>query len=303
MLQSLFIRFQVDDHCNKMGTLLGHVLPGSFFILFSLWWIVSISQRYFRSKFDPHFGKYKNTATFPSRRWSNIPVEAYFKLLAAVAGTIGEIITGFKWVDGSWQFANLIPNGHHIMMFSFFGFNAVADLVIFYKVLYLPKDTDYVSASIAVAVEGQLFANHLHGRDPLDVKLHSCLVVLIILCAISSLAEMVGNRDDVRYGLIRSCCYLWQGTWFLQVGIILYPHDIFPIWDHQSMETRMIIDLIFLGHFWFSILVVFLIGIFVHHLVKSNHHKLNTQSNGSYECHKLIYSQDMDVDATCVENA
>ena len=285
-----------------MGSFIGHALPGSCFILFSLWWIVSIFQRYFRSKWDPNVAKYKNTATFSSQRCPDIPVEAYLKLLAIVVGIIVETVTGFEWVDGSWQFANLIPNGHHIMMYSFFGLNAVADLMTFYKVPYLPKDIEYVSASIAAAAQGYLFVNHLHGRDPLDVKVHSCLVIVIIFCAISTLAEMVGNRNDVRYGLFRSTCYLWQGTWFLQVGTILYPHGIFPIWDNQSMESIMIMDLIFLGHLWVSISVVILIGIFVHHLVKRNHHKNDTLNTGSDEYQELISSQKVDEDANCITN-
>ena len=282
---------------------MGHVLPGSVFISFSLWWIVSIFQRYFRSKLDPNFAKYKNTATFSSQRWPNIPVEAYLKLLAAVAGMIVETVTGFEWVDGSWQFANLIPNGHHIMMYSFFGLNGVADLMTFYKVPHLPKDIEYVSALIAAAAQGYLFINHLHGRDPLDVKVHSCLVIVIIFCAISTLAEMVGNRDDVRYCLFRSSCYLWQGTWFLQVGTILYPHGIFPIWDHQSMESIVIMDLIFLGHVCVSFLVVILIGIFVHHLVKRNHQNNNTSNNLAHEYQELISSPNIDEEATTIKNA
>ena len=286
-----------------MGSFTGHALPGSCFILFSLWWIVSIFQRYFSSKCDPSVAKYKNTATFSSQRWPDIPVEAYFKLLAAVSGIIVETVTGFEWVDGSWKFANLIPNGHHLMMYSFYGLNAVADLMKFHKVPFLPKDIEYVSASIASAAQGYLFVNHLQGRDPLDVKLHSCLAIVTIFCAISTLAEMVGNGEDVRYGLFRSACYLWQGTWFLQVGTILYPHGIFPIWDNKSMESIMIMDLIFLSHLWVSISVVILIGIFVHHLVKRNYHKSDTLNTETHEYQELISSQNVDEDATCIKNA
>ena len=123
---------QTIGHGYIMGSFIGHALPGSCFILVSLWWIISIFQRYFRSKWDPNVAKYKNTATFSTQRWPDIPVEAYFKLLAAVAGVIVEIVTGFELVNGSWQFANLIPNGHHIIMYSFFGLNAVADLLTFH---------------------------------------------------------------------------------------------------------------------------------------------------------------------------
>ena len=170
--------FQAIQAFN-MGTLFGHLLPGSFFISFSLWWMVSIFRKYFTSLSDPKCPRYENTAIFVSQKLPNFPIEAYVKLLATIAGIIGETVTGFKWVDNQWKFANLMPNGHHIMMFSFFALNATADLASFYKVRHLPKDIDYISAIIAASIECYLFSNHLHGRHSLDVKLHTCLVIVI----------------------------------------------------------------------------------------------------------------------------
>ena len=280
-----------------MGTLLGHLLPGSFFISFSLWWMVSIFRKYFTSKLDPKSQMFECTASFTSQKWPSVPLEAYVKLLATIAGIVGETITGFKWVDHQWKFANLMPNGHHIMMFSFFALNAIADLATFYKVKCLPKDTDYVTAVIAAGVECYLFANHLHGRQSLDVKLHTCLVIVILFCVIASLAEMVGNRHDVRYGLFRSCCYLWQGTWFFQAGFILYPPKGFPIWNSDSMTTNMIMDLMFVGHLMFSIFVLIMTGLYLYNETRKSHkNDKSMKSNGGLEYHALISTQNSEVE-------
>ena len=280
-----------------MGTLLGHLLPGSFFISFSLWWMVSIFRRYFAAIRDQKSKDYKNTATFALQRWPNIPIEAYIKLFATIAGIIGETVTGFKWVDNQWKFANLMPNGHHIMMFSFYALNAIADLATFYKVRFLPKDIDYITAIIAAGVECYLFANHLHGRQSLDVKLHTCLVIVIAFCFFASLAEMVGNRNDVRFGLFRSCCYLWQGTWFFQAGFILYPPKGFPIWNSNSMTTNMIMDLMFVGHLMFSILVMILVGFLMNFDTPKGHkHTKSMKTNGEHEYHALISNQNNEID-------
>ena len=280
-----------------MGTLIGHLLPGTFFISFSIWWMVSIFRKYFSSKMDLKSQRYENTATFTSQKCPNIPIEAYIKLLATIAGIIGETVTGFKWVDNQWKFANLMPNGHHIMMFSFFALNAIADLTTFYKVDCLPTDTDYITAIIAAGVECYLFANHLHGRQSLDVKLHTCLVIVILFCVIASVAEMLGNRNDARYGLFRSCCYLWQGTWFFQAGFILYPPKGFPIWNSDSMRTNMIMDLMFVGHLMFSIFVLIIIGLYVNFETRKNHrYSKIIQVNGEQEYHALISSQNSEVE-------
>ena len=280
-----------------MGTLLGHLLPGSFFISFSLWWMVSIFGRYFASIRGQKSKDYRNTATFALQRWPNIPIEAYIKLFAVIAGIIGETVTGFKWVDNQWKFANLMPNGHHIMMFSFYALNAIADLATFYKVRFLPKDIDYITAIIAAGVECYLFANHLHGRQSLDVKLHTCLVIVIAFCFFTSLAEMVGNRNDVRFGLFRSCCYLWQGTWFFQAGFILYPPKGFPIWNSNSMTTNMIMDLMFVGHLMFSILVMIIVGFLMNFETRKGHeHTKSMKTNGEHEYHALISNQNNEID-------
>ena len=116
-----------------MGSFLGHVVPGTFFLLFSVWWTFSIFQRYFEVHFRNKFcrnsdkiGKknrlteYRNASSFLCRRRrrhggndvdvdgdddepTGWPVESWLKLIAVVIGILGELATGFD------------PNGEFVM--------------------------------------------------------------------------------------------------------------------------------------------------------------------------------------------
>ncbi|KAK2153981.1 hypothetical protein LSH36_280g03004 [Paralvinella palmiformis] len=79
-----------------MGTFGGHVLPGSFFIIFSLWWTVNVFSRYYSSLLH---GKksYVSMTTYPCpclcgrfREWE---VEGLVKIVFTAIGFTLEIIT------------------------------------------------------------------------------------------------------------------------------------------------------------------------------------------------------------------
>lgn len=57
-------------------------------------------------------------------------------------------------------------------MFAFFGINGVVDLLL-QKRWILPPKLDYVTAALAYAVEGFLFAHHLHGRTHMDIQVRT----------------------------------------------------------------------------------------------------------------------------------
>ena len=103
-LKGSYIVFIVDlDFCvifhlpflYIMGTFMGHVLPGSFFIFFGIWHTVNLYIRYFRSKISGK--RYRSSTTFPCYL-SNYPVEGFLIIFATTIGTIGEIATGYKFV-------------------------------------------------------------------------------------------------------------------------------------------------------------------------------------------------------------
>jgi len=109
-----------------MGTFGGHALPGSFFIIFALWWTVQMFRRYFSSRSKSTF---RSSVTFPVdficcgptslRRWE---WEGFFKVFFTFVGFLGEVITGR---DPAGRFAYL-GNGQHATMFFFFGLRSLS---------------------------------------------------------------------------------------------------------------------------------------------------------------------------------
>ena len=243
-----------------MGSFWGHVVPGTFFIAFALWWAYSIFKRYFASIIRPNNQPYQSTAAFISKT-SNIPAEPLLKLIASVIGIVGEAVTGF---DTNWNYDNIQNNFQHMLMFFYYAINAIADLAVFYKVRYIPPNIDYLSAILAIFNEGFLFANHLHGRKMLDIKLHMCLVYSITACVLASIIELVMDKTDVRPAIFRCVCYLWHGTWFYHIAFVLYPPLGIQKWDEDSHANVMITVLFFMLHLAFNFIVVILIGVAVY---------------------------------------
>ena len=89
-----------------MGTLGGHILPGTFFILFALRWSFNAAVKYVQSNLET--SKYPiassnvkyEKATFATKL-KQAPIESIRKALLAVGGILGEIITGIHWIKRS----------------------------------------------------------------------------------------------------------------------------------------------------------------------------------------------------------
>lgn len=239
-----------------MGSFGGHALPGSFFIIFAIWWATQVYRRYFRS-LKKNEAPYRSSVIFPfdclCERVRSWPWEGILKLVFTAIGFALEIITGFK--DG--KFAHL-GNGQHATMFFFFGLSGAVDILVHLR-FPLPKDIDYVSSTLAFVVEDILFMFHLHGRSPLDMLIHTLLVYLIHANVVICLVEMK-YRNNVTVTLARSYLVFLQGTWFWQAGFILYnPIHGAAKWDQESHEQMMVVTMIFTWHMaavFFAILTI-----------------------------------------------
>jgi hypothetical protein len=88
-------------------SLIGHLIPGTFFIIFGVWWSFGISVRFILSKQRSPFKKnetvgYRSTVTIPciclaSKRLRRMPLESMVKLFFATVGIIIEVSAGSRW--------------------------------------------------------------------------------------------------------------------------------------------------------------------------------------------------------------
>ena len=179
------------------------------------------------------------------------------KIACCTIGFIGEIATAFK--DG--QFVHY-GNGQHATMFFFFGMSGIVDILLYHKVP-LPANSGYVASCLALIVEGVLFKFHLHGRTDLDVLIHTLLVYTVFAAVISMMVEM-RYRNHVLVSLTTSFCLMLQGTWFWQVGFILYnPIPGAVDWKQDDHNQMMLACMIFTWHMGAAFITLMLMGIAV----------------------------------------
>jgi len=231
-----------------MGTFAGHFLPGISFCTIAIWWLFSITVRY-----QSRPRSFRNRASYC---WfqSNAAPESWIKIAVCTLGFLGELYTAFN----GGRFVNF-GNLQHMTMYTFFFLSGVTDLLCIRKspqglTPLLPPGSDYFVLMTAAVVEWLLFKFHLHGRNPLDVMVHT-LLGHTILAAVVVVAAECHFRRSALLGYIRSILVLLQGLWFISVGYILHnPWGPLPF-SADKHEDHMIVTCIFAWHILGSILI------------------------------------------------
>lgn len=239
-----------------MGTFKGHALPGTFFIMFAVWWTIQMCHKNLtcRRKKIP----FTSTPTYPCAclcgRIKSWPIEPLVKLFFTSIGISLEIYTGVH--D---EVFNTPENAQHSTMFFFFLLTGVADLLLYFRLPVL-KDLDYICMIMAVAIEGILFNFHLRGRDPLDTLIHTLLVYTIVVNLLVVVAEMKW-RNNFHIAIARTYFIFLQGTWFWQIGFILYnPLPGAKEWDPENHHSHLIATMYFTWHCGAVFITMLIIG-------------------------------------------
>ncbi len=201
-----------------MGTLLGHLVPGTFFTIFAIWWSFCIAINHYRIRKSRKLYVYHSTTTFPcfccslSRKF---PMESYLKLFCVIVGMLGEFLTGFTHLYDerlkrkTWNFGE--NNAQHITMFFAFGLASLFEVLGHFK-YSLPDGIEFLANILAFIVEGFLFHFHLHGRSQIDVHVHTLLVYAIIFCIIAAIWEF-NQPNQILATYARIAGTFLQGIW------------------------------------------------------------------------------------------
>ena len=203
---------------------MGHILPGTFFAMFAVWWGFCLAVRNFHSRHSTKKSRkptpYRAMTVFPctccpSSSLRQIPLESYFKLICISIGILGEAVTGLKHpYDDTlkrqkWTFVEV--NAQHITMFFSFGLASFVEILVHGK-YHLPEGIEFIANILAFSVEGFLFYFHLHGRDEIDIHVHTLLVFNITFCVLAGMWEF--NRpNQILATYARVTGTLLQGAW------------------------------------------------------------------------------------------
>ncbi|KAM7132523.1 transmembrane protein 45A isoform 2-T6 [Molossus nigricans] len=249
-----------------MGSFKGHALPGTFFIIVGIWWTLkSIVKHACR--------KHKRASYLGSKALSRRIdiVEGIVLICMALTGMLGEqfIVGGphlslYNYKEGQWI---QLLGWHHTTMYFFFGLWAVTSILCS-TISSLPTSFSKLMFSNALFVEAFVFYNHTHGREILDIFVHQLLVLVVFLSGLVAFIELF-TRNNVTVELLRSSFILLQGSWFWQIGFVLYPPSGGPAWDLMNHENIMFLTICFCWHYAFIFIIIGAIYAFVIWLVKS----------------------------------
>ncbi|XP_071024240.1 transmembrane protein 45B-like isoform X1 [Oncorhynchus clarkii lewisi] len=146
-----------------------------------------------------------------------------------------------------------LMNWQHSTMYLFFSIAGVVK-VLTMSPLPVPLGLDRLALSLAFFIEGLLFYFHVHMRPPLDTHIHSMLFVPVFGGAAITLLE-VFMRDNIVLELLRTSMTILQGSWFFQIGFVLYPLNGVQ-WDLQAHDNTMFITMCFCWHLAVALLIV-----------------------------------------------
>ncbi|XP_025097550.1 transmembrane protein 45B-like [Pomacea canaliculata] len=268
-----------------MGSFGEQALPGTFFILFALWYVVQTFCRYFSCK--QRSACFASTVAFSSDclcgRLKILPMETFVKISLVTIVFSGEVITGF-----SNRTLSSLGHSQCATMSFYFGITAVVDLLVFYN-FPVPPDIDYVSNILALFAEWLLFHFRFYEQTELNILLHT-LLKCIIMANIAAIAMEMYYRHSLFGPLGRSYFLLLQGTWLWQVGFILYNPTSGPKpWKEDDQTELSTASLFFIWHCGVDFIIILLTGATV---ACCYHHKgVNLQDDG-YGVMRLLHSDD-----------
>ncbi|KAH0623260.1 hypothetical protein JD844_031366 [Phrynosoma platyrhinos] len=242
-----------------MANFKGHALPGSFFLLFGLWWSVKSVLK--------HYSRKLNKKGHVHRSFDRLEIiEGAVKVIFAIIGILAEQFVPdgphlhlYTREPSSWV---KLMNWQHSTMYLFYGISGVIDILT-YSPARLPLGLDRLTLAIAVFIEGFLFYFHVHNRPMLDQHIHTLLLTSIFAGGTSILLEIF-LRDNIILELFRSSLAILQGTWFWQIGFVLYPPFGGPVWDEDDHDNMMFITMCFCWHYAIAMLIVAIIYTLVH---------------------------------------
>ena len=207
-----------------MGTLFGHVAPGSAFLLFGLWQLFNHIRLH-----ALHPSSYSPPVWFPYSRFRYL--EPYFIMFGAITNILFELFIDPRHhqpldTDGTIPSSHLHNVEHASISLALAVYGAYA-IVVDKISPKTPRYLTYLVGSFAFAQEFLLF--HLHSTDHTgpEGQYHFFLQLIIFASLVTTLLG-IPFPNSFLVGFVRSLSIFFQGVWFIALGIMLWTPSLLP---------------------------------------------------------------------------
>jgi hypothetical protein len=236
------------------GAFLGHIVPGTFFIIWGTWWLIATFHYYLRAA--------AARRQFTCRSWypvffgpewlRSVPLEPLVKITLPFFGVLGELWLGHEsWrtlhaPDGKFVTDN-INDWQHSTMYSTFMTSGAVDLIGHF--LDAPPGTERAFLGLAYLSQFLLLVFHLKG-PPIEIMVHLILALQVGSTVVAICVEAASPRSIV-VATLRPVLTLLQGVWWIQTAYIMYVSD--PAFDPEEMGGTMMTPVLLVAHMlWVS---------------------------------------------------
>lgn len=221
-----------------MGTFAGHILPGVGFALIGIWHLFNTIRNYVEAPWNFH-----SRPWFPTR-WGGKYVR-YLEPLAIIIGSCTSIAAELficpashqPWAD-DWSIpSNHLNNFEHSTISFFFVFYGATCLASDALKVHLPRGLLHVMGAFAFSQELMLF--HFHSADHMGLEGHYHWLLQLPICVgvLAALTEIAAPKAFI-VSFLRSVAILFQGLWFVQMGLTLYVPSLVPTGCELLREQR-----------------------------------------------------------------
>lgn len=236
------------------GAFLGHVVPGSFFIVWGTWWAVCLYHYYLRACVarKQFTGRAWWRVPFGSARVRNIPFEPLVMVLLPLCGILGELWLGHEsyrklFADNGMFFMDNLNDWQHSTMYAAFMTAGLVDLAAHY--LGAPALVEKAYLLLAFLVQGTLLVFHLKGPD-VEIMVHLILALQVFATVFAIMGE-IASPHSIIVASLRPAITILQGVWWIQTAYIMYRGV--PMWDPDYMGSVMMVPVVFVLHMlWIS---------------------------------------------------
>ncbi|XP_054830692.1 transmembrane protein 45B-like [Eublepharis macularius] len=259
-----------------MGTFAGHVLPGSFFLLFGVWWSVKYPLKYVCQK-------KKNTSYLGSKQLHRFEfAEGIYKALCALIGMLAEQFgpdgPQLKlYNDEKKQWVRLV-RWQHTTIYLFYGISGVMDMVAS-RTKVLPGAMDRMVLSLALFVESFQLYYHIQNQVMLERHLHQLLLPAITGAAVCIFLEILFN-DVVVFKILKTSLCILQGSWLWQMAFVFDPPSGSPEWNQMDHDNVMFLTMCYCGNFAFALTITIVNYTMVTWIVHSKMKQVSTMEVG-----------------------
>lgn len=241
----------------RMGSYYGHVVPGLIIAFWGVAWLILTIVAHLKTE-QRRKGSgarrndlralrwedgYKHKSWLPFPCAPRLPIEPILKVFLAVLGMFVELFvdmanhdTTFYWyVTNVFAQPNDVDKAQHATMYSFFLLSGIIDLVTMGACCRFPKKTGQLVFALALWMEGSLFLFHTGGKGMLEARIHFILSLSVCGIALAATARVFFGTK-VFVNLVLSVCLLFQGTWLVAIGFILFGRN--KLWWRTGSITK-----------------------------------------------------------------